>query len=313
MKSSTFFALVMGLFFVWRPTGAAAAPAVTEGKYVDPSCNCVRDRKDSPLPIDRELIQKIQAQGDQDREKSEREAGRKLLSQVKSYRCPRPRKSSKDDVDLSAYGIDEEIDSVEEILEGLITKARVDESLITADDRDRAVGALEKKVEKCAQSSRNRSAKNDQSSQAQVTQGMIQMQMMMMMAMQNSGSSMGYGNMMMGTGTGMNSMYGMNGMYGMNPMYGMYNTTGMSMFNPYALMNGTGYSPWSTATMSLGSLTPAQQVALRGSSVNASLLGTSNLSLMTPAQQVSLGSSTSPGMWTAPFPWLNSTRPWSSR
>lgn len=295
--------IVCSLLLFWVSPSRAAEPR-TEGQFLDPSCNCVRTPEKNGL-VDPDMVRKIE-------EEARAGAGKKLLAQVKSYRCPRVAKK-KDDVDLTAYGIegdDDEAPEVTDVMDALLAKAGVDESMVDGETRARAEESLEKKLEKC-RSSRTATARRDGTGGGSANTQQQQMQMMMLLMSQrmNSMSSMGYG---MGTGLG----YGMNsGMgYGMN--YGMgYGTnygTGYGLnyglgtsYNPSLMMSSmlpmtSGYNPYATlagtSSTSLGLLTPAQQVALRGYGGM-----TSSLASLTPAQQAMWNLNGAGNTWNTPY------------
>lgn len=273
----------------------SSAQERTEGQFLDPSCNCVREPSKN-APLDADLVRKMG-------EEARAGAGKKLLAQVKSYRCPRAPKKEKDDVNLSAYGIrddDEEGPELSEVMDTLIAKAGIDESHLEGDVRSRAEDSLEKKIEKCRKdrtknvaNRRNDPTSNSSAMNLQMTQMMMALQMQPQMS---SGMNYGMNNgMMNGMMNGMN--YGMNSMMGYNPYQEM-------SYNPYAMLART-------SGQSLASLSPAQQVALR--SYGAGFYVTPSLSTMTPAQQVMSGQSTL-GNFTWPFPnSAYSLRPLSSR
>lgn len=232
------------LIVVFFCSSFVLAQAKTEGQFLDPSCNCVREPAKN-APLDADLVRKME-------EEARAGAGKKLLAQVKSYRCPRAPKKDKDDVNLGAYGIsddEEEGPALSDVMESLIAKAGIDENHLEGDVRSRAEDSLEKKIEKCRKSrAKNVANRRNDSTNNSSAMNIQMMQMMMAMRMQ-SGQNMNYG---------MN--YGMsnNGLMsaGYNPyLMGttMPMTTGYSTYNPYAMLaNSSG--------MSLASLSPAQQV-----------------------------------------------------
>lgn len=235
----------------------------TEGKFLDPSCNCERPRK-ADGPIDKDLLDKIRKNAG-DPKKDSKEDAKKLLAKVKSYRCPKAKPKDKDD-----FGLDDDMElDASEILDTLIVKAEIDSSRLDSDIRDRAEEALEKKFAKCRQEAMAKQGGSGSSmatgnSQNQSMQYMYRMMQMYQMQQQSMSAMYGmggmYGNMYgMNMGFGLNNMTSNPWMYSQQyPSYPYYQTgtlIGYSGINT-TMTSGTGltgYSPVNTSMLGMNS------------------------------------------------------------
>lgn len=279
-------------------SAAAKKETLTEGKYLDPSCNCVRDIAKSPL-LDAELTRKLQ----QESEKEKLAMADRLLSKVRNYRCPRTR-APRDDSSSSGFGTDggdfprpgrddfgdpEETPDADEVLRHLMARARIDESRIDSEAKDRAQDLLERKLEKCEKEKQRKLQASRQ---------------------QNFNSSAGNNSYAgwNGMNQGMNSM----GMSGMGGLYGMYGLGGMNGMSGLQFGQGFGNQGFgnSMGNMWGGSMMGMNGIGGFGNTLgtgfgsglgwtgNSSLLNTSSLAMMTPAQQVMWRNQQSGGMYT---------------